>query len=99
MNRDDEDRQAAESMDFYGSGVMLDDGPLNALMRQPVGDVLAPEDEAALLMLSLDAAERGAAALPLARSGVALLSGARLAGMEDAETAKALVGGVRRWAE
>lgn len=80
-----------------GSGRQLDSGPLLALLQQPAGDVLYPEDEAALLLLAMDDAVRGAAARPLADQALALLTRAKVRG-DDGEDSGRLTLECRTWA-
>lgn len=87
-----------EVIDLDNGGPCLDNGPLLALMQQPVGDVLSPADEAALLLLALDDAERSAGARPLAEEALALLARARVR-RESEEEQGAFRAEVASWAE
>ncbi|CAK9064544.1 unnamed protein product [Durusdinium trenchii] len=67
-------------------------------MQQSVGDVLAPEDEAILLLLAEEAAAKAAASRPVAEYGLRLIKQARIR-QDDAKERKRRVALLRRWVE
>lgn len=85
-------------MECREDGSKLDNGPLLALMEQPVGDVLSVEDEAAFLLVALDDAKWAMDSFSLAEEILELLGKSRVRSVDE-ETSNKLVVGVRRWAE
>eukprot|EP00933_Yihiella_yeosuensis_P027903 TRINITY_DN21728_c0_g2_i1.p1 TRINITY_DN21728_c0_g2~~TRINITY_DN21728_c0_g2_i1.p1 ORF type:complete len:521 (+),score=95.72 TRINITY_DN21728_c0_g2_i1:91-1653(+) len=76
----------------------MDTGPLHSLMSQPVGDVLSPEEEAALLVVAMETAERAVELRPLIETALDMLERGRIRSVDDAE-ARSRVSRVRKWAE
>ncbi|CAJ1340921.1 unnamed protein product, partial [Effrenium voratum] len=88
----------SQVMDNQDMTVKLDNAPLRALMRQSVGDVLSPEDEAILLILSEESAASAAASRPLAEYVLRLLRQARIR-QDDLKERRKKVALLRRWVE
>jgi len=84
--------------DIEGEGARIDSSPLMALMQQPVGDVLAVEDEAALFLVACNDAANAKAARPLAEEALALLVRGRVR-MDDEAAKKQLTATVWAWSE
>jgi len=88
----------SQVMDNEDMDVKLDNAPLRALMRQSVGDVMTPEDEAILLLLAEEAAAQAAASRPLAEHVVKLTKQARIR-QDDVKERRRRVALLRRWVE